>query len=110
MRVGNRLMPVLSAIRRFRSRASQGEERLWKVWWFAGIPVGGITSVLLLASEHLRGPGGSGWADVLDVSRFLVYLVWFQLAWRCSRNVERAAWTRLARGGLAAGLVFSAMF
>jgi len=103
-------MSIFPAIRRFRSRASQGEERLWKVWWLAGIPLGWTTGILVLAAEHLRNSGDPGWGDALDVSRFLVYLIWFQLAWRCSRNVGQAAWTPLARGALAAGLVLSAVF
>ena len=102
-------MPVLSAVRRFGSLASQGEERLWKVWWLAGIPVGWIITVLVLVAERLRDSGAPGWGNALDVSQFLIYLVWFQLAWRCSRNVERAVWTHLARGALAAGLVLSAI-
>jgi hypothetical protein len=36
--------------------------------------------------------------------------VWARLAWRCSHNVRSAAWTPLARGALAAGLVASVMF
>jgi hypothetical protein len=66
--------------------------------------------LLVAMAEHLRYSGTPGWGDALDVSRFLLYLVWFRLAWRCSRNVEHAVWTPLARGALAAGLVLSAFF
>jgi len=105
-------MSVFSAGRRSASRAFRGEEKLWKVWWFAGIPVACISGVLVLAAERLRASGAWawGWGDACDVARFLVYLAWFGLAWRCSRNVQRTAWTPLARGALLAGLVFSAMF
>ena len=93
-------------------RALQGEERLWKVWWLAGIPVAWATSALVLAAEDLRslGPWAWGWGDALDAARLLVYLAWFRLAWRCSRNVQGAAWTPRARAALAAGLFASAMF
>jgi len=106
------LMSVLSAIRRSGSRAFQGEERLWKVWWLAGIPVAWATSALVVAAEHLRGLGAWawGWGDACDVARLLIYLAWFRLAWRCSSNVESPVWTPLARVVLSAGLVLSAMF
>ena len=105
-------MSVFSAVRRSGPRALRGEERLWRVWWLGGIPVGCITGVLVLAAERLRATGASawGWGDACDVARLLVYLAWFLLAWRCSRNVENIAWTPLARGALLAGLVLSAIF
>jgi hypothetical protein len=93
-------------------RAFRGDERLWIIFWYAGIPVALISGALVLVAERLRASGASawGWGDVCDASRFLVYLAWFIPAWRCSKNVERAAWTPLARVALAAGLVLSAMF
>jgi hypothetical protein len=105
-------MAALSAVRRSGSRASRGDERLWKVWWLAGIPLACVTAALVLAAQYLRGLGtwAWGWGDACDAARLLVYLAWAHLAWRCSRNVERAAWTPLARGALSAGLVLSAMF
>jgi hypothetical protein len=36
-------------------------------------------------------------------------LVWFQAVWRCSRNVERAVWTPVARSALILGLLASAV-
>jgi len=96
----------------FASRAFHGEERLWKVWWCAGIPVAWAYSALAFAAEDLRdlGTWAWGWGDACDAARLLVYLAWFRLAWRCSRNVQATAWTPLARGALAAGLVATAMF
>jgi hypothetical protein len=93
-------------------RASRGHERLWKVWWYAGIPLAWITSALVVASEDLRDLGTWAWGlgDAFDVARLLLYLAWARLAWRCSHNVQSAAWTPLARGALAAGLVASVMF
>lgn len=110
--MGKRLMSVLSAMRRAGSRASRGDEKLWKVWWLAGILLAWITSALMIAAEHLRSLGAWawGWGDLCDVARLLVYLAWFRLAWRCSGNVQSVVWTQLARGALAAGLVVSAMF
>jgi hypothetical protein len=103
---------LFSVLGRSVSRAFQGEERLWKVWWCAGIPLAWITSALVLAADDLRGLGqwAWGWGDACDAARLLVYLAWFRLAWRCSGNVRSAAWTPLARGALSAGLILSAMF
>jgi hypothetical protein len=103
---------LILALRGSSTRAFQGEERLWKVWWCAGIPVAWLTSALVILAEHVRnlGPWAWGWGDACDVARLLVYLAWFRLAWRCSGNVHSVAWTPLARGALAAGLVASAMF
>jgi len=94
------------------SRAFRGEERLWKVWWGGGIPAALITAALAVAAERVRGLGAWawGWGDACDAARLLVYLAWLVPAWRCSKNVEHAAWTPLARVALAAGLVASAMF
>lgn len=106
------MQSAFSVLRAYLSRAFQGEERLWKVWWCAGIPVAWITSGLVVAAEDLRGLGtwAWGWGDALDAARLLVYFAWFRLAWRCSGNVQSAAWTPLARVGLLSGLVLSAMF
>lgn len=104
--------PVLPALWRSGSLAIRGEERLWRVWWLAGIPVALITGALWLTADRSRGFGASawGWGDACDVARLLVYLMWFVPAWRCSRNVRNIAWTPLARGALLVGLVVSAMF
>jgi hypothetical protein len=105
-------MSALSVLRRSGARAHHGDERLWRVWWCLGIPIAWITSALVIAAEDVRSLGAWawGWGDLCDVARLLVYLVWLRLAWRCSHNVESAAWTPLARGALAAGLFASAMF
>jgi hypothetical protein len=43
------------------------------------------------------------------VARIVLYLFWLHAVWRCSRNVERARWTYLARGAALAGLIASAV-
>jgi hypothetical protein len=105
-------MSVFSATRRSGSRAFRGEERLWRVWWLAGIPIALVTGALVIAAERLRGLGAWawGWGDACDAARLLVYLAWFMLAWRCSKNVQKPVWTPLARVALLAGLVLSVMF
>jgi hypothetical protein len=103
---------VLPGLRASASRAFQGEERLWKVWWCAGIPVAWITSALVIGADHVRSLGqwAWGWGDLCDVARLVIYLAWFRLAWRCSGNVQGPVWTPLARVVLSAGLVLTAMF
>ena len=99
-------------VRLFASRAFRGEEKLWKVWWGGGVLVALITVALMIAAERVRGVGTSawGWGDACDAARLLVYLAWFVPAWRCAKNVQRAAWTPLARVALLSGLVLSVMF
>lgn len=91
--------------------AAVGDERLWRVWWLLGIPVGLATSALTVGAELMRqaGPALGGWADLLDVVRLLVYLGWAQLAWRCSHNVEDWRWTSVSRCVISAGLVLQVM-
>ena len=47
--------------------------------------------------------------DLTSVTRILLYLVWLHAVWRCSRNVERALWTYLARVAAILGLVANAV-
>jgi hypothetical protein len=100
------------SLRLLASRAFRGEEKLWKVWWGGGALLVLITAAMMIAAERVRGLGTAdwGWGDAVDAARLLVYLAWALPAWRCSKNVERPAWTLLARVALAAGLVASAMF
>jgi hypothetical protein len=94
------------------SRAFRGQEKLWKIWWGGGVLVALMSAAMMIAAERVRALGTSdwGWGDAIDAARLVVYLVWLIPAWRCSKNVDRAAWTPLARGALAAGLVASVMF
>ncbi len=109
-RVRNLLIAAIQPVKRFQSRAANGEERLWKVWWAAGIPVGWTASALVIIAEHLRYAEHHAWGDFFDVLRFLIYLVWFRLAWRCAHNVDHAVWTPLARATLLTGLVCMVTF
>lgn len=105
-------MPVFSAVQRSASRAFRGEEKLWKVWWLGGIPVALITGAMMSGAERLRGLGAWawGWGDACDAARLVLYLAWFMLAWRCSKNVQGRVWTPLTRVALLSGLVASVMF
>jgi len=90
-------------------RALNGEERLWKVWWFWGIPVGLATSALIVFAEMLRNAGWNGAGAGLDVLKLLVYLTWFGAAWRCSGNVVNRTWTGIARAAIALALGITAL-
>ena len=85
-------------------------ERLWKVWWLWGIPVGWAASAMLISAESMRVAGAMGWADLVDACRLLLYVRWARLAWRWSHNVEDTRWTPVARLALGAGLVSMVMF
>jgi len=105
LRPGPHAGPGLFSLR----RARVGEERLWKVWWFLGIPLAGAASALLISADALRETGSHGWATALDLARLALYWFWFRLTWRCSRNVSHAWWTAAVRAALLAGLVLTAL-
>ena len=87
-----------------------GSEKLWKVWWLWGIPLGWTASGLVLWAEILRAAGYWEWADLLDVLRLLIYFRWARFAWRCAHNVQNRAWTPVSRFALGAGFLTMAMF
>ena len=47
----------------------------------------GPTALLIWASERAYGGGYPALGALAGVSRIMLYLLWFQAAWRCSRNV-----------------------
>lgn len=81
---------------------SGSADRLWKIWWLWGIPVGWLTIALVIAAEEFREAGWMAAGDFLDVARLSVYWGWCRLAWIASGNASITA--RLAaRAALAAG-------
>jgi hypothetical protein len=90
--------------------ARAGSEKLWKVWWLWGIPVGWTARALIIFAEIVREVGYGGWGDLLDVARLLIYFGWARLAWRCAHNVQNRAWTPVSRFALGAGFISMAMF
>ena len=101
---------MINPLRPTIQRARNGQEKLWKIWWILGIPVGWATSAFALGSEALRSAGYHGSGDLVDVVKLLFYTFWFQLAWSCSRNVENWVWTPASRFALSAGFVLVVMF
>ena len=110
MKTKKYLAALIEPIGRFHSRAANGEEKLWRVWWIAGIPLGWASGALVVIAEDMRYAGLPGWGNFLDLVRFLVFFAWLRLAWRCSPNVERPIWTPVAQATLSAGLLCMAMF
>ena len=62
----------LRRLERFLSSAAGGKEKLWRVWWMAGIPLGWTLSALLICAEDLRDGGYHGWGNFFDLARLLV--------------------------------------
>jgi hypothetical protein len=89
--------------------ALNGEERLWKVCWLWGIPVGVAAIALTVFAEMSRDAGWNGAGAGLDVVKLLVYLTWFGAAWRCSGNVVNRTWTGIARAAIALALGITAL-
>jgi hypothetical protein len=110
MKTKKNFAALIELIGRFHSRAANGEEKLWKVWWIVGIPLGWASSTLVVIAEDMRYADHPGWSDFLDVVRFLVFFAWLRFSWRCSHNVERPIWTPVAQATLSAGLLCMAMF
>ena len=90
-------------------RALNGDERLWKVFWLWGLPVGFAAVALTFLAEMLRDAGWDGAGAGLDVLKLLVYLTWFGAAWRCSGNVVNRTWTGIARTVIALALGFTVL-
>ena len=110
MKTKKNFAALIELIGRFHSRAANGEEKLWKVWWIVGIPLGWASSTLVVIAEDMRYADHAGWGNFMDLARFLVFFAWLRLAWRCSHNVERPIWTPMAQATLCAGLLCMAMF
>ncbi len=90
-------------------RALSGEERLWRVWWLWGIPVGFIVSAVTIVAEMARDGGWNASGDLLDAVKVLVYAAWLVAAWRCAPNAERALWRIGTRVLVALGVVLVAV-
>ncbi|HMH19681.1 MAG TPA: hypothetical protein VK572_16200 [Burkholderiales bacterium] len=85
-------------------RALNGQERLWKVLWLWGIPMGFAAIALGVFAEMLRDADWDGAGAGLDVLKLLVYLTWLIAVWRCSGNVVNRTWTGAARIAMALAL------
>lgn len=81
--------------------ALRGDARLWKVWWLAGIPVAALAYGLGVGAESLRHDGAHFPGALLDTLKFLLCLFWLTVAWRCSGNVDRRAWSHIGRCAIA---------
>jgi hypothetical protein len=78
-------------------RACQGEEKLWRVWWQWGIPLGLLLNVLTVLAEASRTANHPAAGDTIDIVKLLFFFAWCRLAWRCAKNTDRKIWSNLAR-------------
>ena len=85
------------------------DTKLWKAWWLGGGLVAALTAVLIWATDRAYHGGHAALGALASVARILLYLIWFQAVWRCSRNVGHPLWTYVARALLLAGLIASAV-
>lgn len=90
-------------------RAIDGEERLWRVWWKWGIPVAVAANILTLFAEMAFMADYDTLGNATDVLKFLIYIAWFQMAWRCSKNTDNPAWTVFTRLAVALGFGVAAI-
>ena len=90
-------------------RALTGEASLWKVWWLAGTPAIAIAYWLGITAESFRFDEAHLAGAILDTVKFLVCLMWLTVAWRCSGNVSRPAWTGIARAAIVIGVLFAGL-
>jgi hypothetical protein len=86
------------------ARAWWGEERLWKVWWLLGLPLGIATRIFNVAGiKYLEGNPALivvGWAIFLAA-----YFAWCGIVWRCAPNVQNMLWKYIARIIIVIGLL-----
>jgi hypothetical protein len=64
---------------------------------------------LIWSAERAYFAGYPALEASLGVAKILLYLVWLHAVWKCSRNVEHAVWTWLARILGLAGLAATAL-
>jgi len=92
----------------FFRKAWRGEERLWKVWWFVGAPLGILNAAVSIwlneASET-----NSGMSSLFPLIAWLIlvaaYFAWCHMALWCAKNVEIKAWEYLAKFLIIMGLI-----
>lgn len=92
---------ILREMTREVASALHGNARLWKVWWLAGIPVAGLAYGLGVSAEHFRHDEAHFSGALLDTLKFLLCLLWLNVAWRCANNVGRRLWSGIARCAIA---------
>jgi hypothetical protein len=90
-------------------RANRGEERLWRIWWQWGIPLGLFANALTVLAEAFHDADWVGTGDAIDILKFLLFVAWFRVAWRCSKNTEHPLWTHLARLAICLGFGVTAI-
>jgi hypothetical protein len=73
------------------------------------VPVAGALAALSHFSEDAWLAGHPGLANLLAAARIALYWAWALAVWKCSRSVANPRWTPVARGGLIAGLVLTAL-
>ena len=90
-------------------RANRGDERLWKIWWQWGIPLGMLATALSLLAEASRVAGHLLGGDAVDFLKLLLIIGWFRLVWRCSKNADRPIWGNLAKLAILLGIGVAAL-
>lgn len=83
--------------------------KLWQAWWLGGALLAPLTAILVWATDRAYDGDHLALGGLASVARILLYLIWFNAVWRCSRNVKRPLWTYAARSLLIAGLLASAV-
>ena len=88
----------------FLARAWRGDERLWKVWWYIGVPLAIGGKVLETLAARYPSP-----VLVSSVAFLVAYIAWCSMAWLCAPNVDQKIWTPIARVVIALGLLRTAL-
>lgn len=92
----------------FFRKAWRGEERLWKVWWLVGVPLGILGGAVSVWLEEASKPG-SGMSSLFPTATFFAlvaaYFAWCNMAWGCAKNVETKVWGTIAKVLIILGLM-----
>tara|TARA_B100001964_G_C13824703_1_gene418867 strand:+ start:135 stop:479 length:345 start_codon:yes stop_codon:yes gene_type:complete len=93
----------------FFRKSWDGEERLWKVWWLWGLPLGIVSAVVSVLIEDYADSSNNVTTSIISLLIYIfvivLYLWWVGAAWRCVKNTNNKAWTLIAQFLIIVGLL-----
>lgn len=85
-----------------------GKARLWSVWWIGGVAIAAALAVLSILSDQAWLRGHSQLAVLFEGARLPAYWAWAIGVYRAC-DTTLSVWGPLARAGVVAGAVLTAL-